>query len=182
MTPEVIHRNSIAGNAHCRGFTFHVLAVRAIASDTVNLPPERYAMILCSTHIERLKKAAQYAENCLIADFADLTDPTRSDTFHPEHAQGIKQFVASLSPQVTDLFICCDYGESRSPAIMAALLLASGKSDYRVWNNPHYHPNPLVFRELCLVYGIFMPEWKVRARVQISEEAFHNAVTNGSAN
>ena len=182
MTPEVIHENSIAGNAHCRGFTFHVLPVRAITSDTVNLPPERYAMILCSTHIERLKKAAQCAENCLIADFADLTDPTRSDTFHPEHAQGIKQFVASLSPQVTDLFICCDHGESRSPAIMAALLLASGKSDHRVWSNPHYHPNPLVFRELCIAFGIFMPEWKVRARVRINEEAFHNTVTNGSAN
>lgn len=75
MTPEVIHKNLVAGNAHCRSFTFHILPVRAITSDTVNLPPEQYAMILCSTHIERLKKAAQYAENCLIADFADLTDP-----------------------------------------------------------------------------------------------------------
>lgn len=159
-----------------RNWTLHAAAIGEVSAAVAGLPRERYALILCSTHPDRIRRGASGAENCLVMGFADLTDEARPDTFHRDHAAFVARYLSKLPPTVTELYLCCDRGESRAPAMLAALLLAQGRSDRAVWRTPEYHPNPLVFRTLCLALGLRMPPRCVKRRVRANERAFRRAV------
>ena len=94
--------------------------------------------------------------------------------------KNIEEFKSShsLPENITDLYICCSKGGSRSTGCAAALMLMSGRSDDDVWKNPYYTPNFLVFREMCREFGIDMPDEAVEERLRINDEAFRNAQKN----
>ena len=152
-------------------YTIHILAISAIDHETFDLPPEQNAVILCTSHDNPYVRA-YLPENVLSLDFSDVTDKKHPGAFRSDHARLIIQFVRSLSEQVTDLYVCCARGESRSTAVAAALLRMSGRSDMPVWRNPYYVPNVLVYRTLCRAYGLFETSLSLRIRARINRRAF----------
>lgn len=96
--------------------------------------------ILCSSYEIHLKPT----ENSLILHFFDTCNPRNPYVFTKEDAIAILTFFDSF-PSDADVFVCCDSGESRSPAVAAALMRYQGESDYEIWNSSEYHPNSLVF-------------------------------------
>lgn len=66
----------------------------------------------------------------------------------PEQALAIRDFVLSLDADVELLIIHCTEGVSRSAAVAAAVLDALGGDSAWIWNDPHYRPNPLVYRRV----------------------------------
>jgi len=66
----------------------------------------------------------------------------------------IKDFIDSVLNDYEQLYICCDSGESRSAAIAAATYMNLGFSDKSIWKNCKYHPNKLVYKVMCMEYGI----------------------------
>ena len=66
--------------------------------------------------------------------------------FTGEHARKILEFIENSD--VEDVFVCCDYGESRSAGVAAALIeLEDGDSSY-IWESSEYHPNRLFYKTL----------------------------------
>ena len=101
--------------------------------------------ILCSS--EMVVKTAN-RKNVLFLSFFDTEEDNPSMSFQYTDAEEIVSFLSRADAN-TDLFICCDSGESRSSAIAASLKLAVGKTGRDIWDSTDYHPNKLVFGKMC---------------------------------
>lgn len=109
---------------------------------------ETLDFILCSSgEIPGVRES----ENILFLQFLDTEMEDHPFCFREKHAERILAFL-SREKANGDLFVCCDSGESRSPAIAAAILRAAGQSDTYIWENVEYHPNCLVYRRLCKAF------------------------------
>ena len=131
-------------------YTVHILAITAVNAETFDLPPKQNAIIVCTNRYNKFIYACK-PENILIIDFPDVEDKRYPGAFNSAHARKIIRFIKGLSDEVTDIYVCCSKGGSRSPAVAAALLRMSGRKDMAVWNNPYYVPNTLVYLRLCRV-------------------------------
>lgn len=114
-------------------------------------------------------------KNVLLLRFSDFIDAKRPDAFTQYQAEQIRDFLRA-NPNYGDIFICCDSGESRSPAIVAAFMRSTGESDLEIWQNPEYHPNPYVYTIMCKALGIEVDSSEVNDRVKISRAAFREQV------
>lgn len=151
----------------------HVLPIKGLSDEVIeNISTS--AVIAISSVPERLGRVGLY--NWCALSFADVENPDMKDAFTINHATLIKNFILELPSILTDLYICCDSGESRSPAIAAVLLILSGRSDDCVWNNPFYKPNLLVYRVMCKAFGIIITEEELFAKKQQNEQALSNAI------
>ena len=161
--------------------TIHILGIKAVNGDTFDLPDEQNAIIICTDIGERQIHGC-LSENILKIDCPDVTDGRESGAFSEWHARRIISFVESLSDEVTDIYVCCSKGESRSPAVAAALLRMSERSDKAVWENPYYRPNTLVYSVLCREYGFKFSRITARISLWRNTRAFKLAQKNGSTN
>ena len=134
-------------------YAIHILPITAISMDVFDTPKNLNALIVCTN---RTLKYREFFDKDKILEiiFPDVEDPDFSDAFNDAHAGKIIDFLKNLPSDITDLYICCSKGESRSPAIAAAALRMSGRSDKNVWLNPFYAPNTLVYYKLCKSYGV----------------------------
>ena len=155
-------------------YAIHILAVSAINGETFDLPQEQNAIIVC-TDEENEHIYQCLSENILIINFPDVKDKNYPNAFNREHAKRIIHFVQHLSEKVTDIYVCCTQGSSRSAAVAAALLRMSGRSDKAVWCNPYYAPNTLVYSNLCREYGILTTGISVKIRELMNKRAFKAA-------
>lgn len=132
------------------------------------------AAILCSSNGLNPERF-DWLEDKLILSFDDVEDPRRGQAFGPFDAQKIVAFVENLSPQ-GKLYFCCDAGESRSAALAAAFLRAWTRNDMKIWMNPYFHPNLLVYRIQCMALGIVVTEEELADLKAISDQALANAI------
>ena len=108
----------------------HIYPLKGL-TDEMLLLTAHPALIVCSSREQRLKKAL-LAENFCAVMFQDTIEKDAVGAFKKEQADLIRNFLDSLSPEVRDLFLCCDGGDSRSPAIAAAILRAAGREEDRI--------------------------------------------------
>ena len=145
-------------------YVIHILSVAAIREDTFDLPQHQNAIVVC-THLNQNSRVKSILpQNKLILDFPDVEDPHYPGSFNQAHARRIIRFVQDLPDDVTDLYVSCSKGSSRSPAVAAALMRMSGRSDKAVWLNPFYVPNLLVYYRLCRTWGFHTTRFSVWCR------------------
>ncbi len=113
-------------------YVIHILAVPALSSDNFDLPSESNAVIICTNRTNRFIESLPQ-ENTLIIDFPDVENRHFPGAFNGAHARRIIAFLDHLSDSVSDVYVCCSKGGSRSPAVAAAILRASGRSGAPVW-------------------------------------------------
>ena len=112
----------------------------------------------------------------LCLNFADVIITTNYSAFSKDIAENIATYVKELPEKLDTLIVCCDSGESRSTAMAAAIMRFSGMDEIRIWKNPHYHPNTLVYSLLCEALGVSVSKTELQALHQMSEKAFSDAV------
>ena len=152
-------------------YVIHILSIKAIDEETFDLPQKQNAIIVCTNDKNEYVNLC-LPENILVVDFLDVEDERCQGSFNGFHARRIINFIRNLSEDVTDIYVCCSKGGSRSPAVAAALLRMSGRSDKDVWCNPYYVPNTLVYRKLCREYGFLTNKLSVWIRNLINKGAF----------
>lgn len=160
-------------------YVIHILAVPAISSDVFDLPMEQNALISCTDRFNAFLLGKEIIHK-LILPFPDVEDKRIAGAFNGAHARKIIRFLTGLPGEVTDLYVCCSKGGSRSPALAAAVLKASGRSDDAVWKNPFYVPNTLVYERMCRELGIFTPHLYVLHKKRINERAFKKVKRRGN--
>lgn len=84
--------------------------------------------------------------NVLLLTFADTECEEHPDAITAFDIQKIREFIETCN--TTDVVIACDAGESRSPAVAAALMVLLGEDDSYIWKSNDYRPNTLVYRRL----------------------------------
>jgi len=85
--------------------------------------------------------------------FIDTEDPNKSSAFTWEQAVVLRDFLANLPEQITTLYCCCDWGQSRSAGLAAACMTALGQDCEWVFRCSAYSPNILVYATLCEALG-----------------------------
>lgn len=162
-----------------RKFRIHICPIKGIPWERIH-DNEKSAIVICST----TNLSSQYEdvspERLCAVGFADVTDPELPLAIKEEHAAMIRGFILQLSPEISDLYLSCDCGESRSPAVAAAIITAVGAPDDMVWQNPFYHINTLVYRCVCRAFGINMDAKDIIRKKSINELAFRNAMKKQS--
>ena len=162
-------------------YVIHILSVKVLSSDSFDLPKEEYALIVLSEDEQNPAFDLCEKSQFLRLSFEDVGE-SNPNACSSSDAEKAFAFLNTLPDTVTDLYICCDYGESRSPAVAAAVLLASGRNDQAVWGNPYYHPNAFVFRIFCQAFGVAMSDADISDRIRKNEQAFQNAIRHISEN
>ena len=106
---------------------------------------------------ERLNSFAILCSSCEVRQlllpsivflFDDTTNKHHPGRFTRNMADTISKKIKENADK-NDIYICCDSGESRSIAIAAAVMRLYNRSDKIIWNNPHFHPNLLVYELMC---------------------------------
>lgn len=167
-------------NHQLKKYVIHILAVPALTYDVFDIPLENCAFIICTNRSNyTIDNIIQ--KNKLVLDFLDVEDADLPRAFNRGHARKIIQFLLNLPSNVSDIYVCCSKGGSRSAGCAAALLKMSGRNDKKVWLNPYYTPNILVYKILCREYGIFMPDWRVDLLNKLNEWAFRKAQKKGNS-
>ena len=154
-----------------RKFRIHIVAAPALRDSIWELPYKRNALIVCTNRCDDLVKRLPMKEK-LVMNFPDVEDKHYPGAFGRAHSRRIIRFLLSLSRSVTDLYICCSKGGSRSAGVAAAILRMSGRSDNQVWCNPYYVPNLLVYYRLCREYHLFAPWWYVKHLNYTNQRAY----------
>ena len=160
-------------------YTIHILAIPAIKPELFDIPISQCAIISCTDRKNRYVFMFPATQRCLIP-FADSEDTTHPYAITAAQARLIIRFLRRLPDEVTDLYVCCSKGGSRSPAVAAAVLRMSGRSDKAVWENPFYVPNRLVYRVICQEFGLHASESYVNQLAELNMKCYLDAVYNGN--
>lgn len=108
--------------------------------------------------------------------YEDLDVETPGRSFSAEDAEMFAAFVRSLPENVDTVFCCCDAGQSRSPAVAAAVCRFFGMEDIDIWRDPSVHPNMLVFDLLTQALGVPVSDEEKDLRLYENQRAFRNAI------
>lgn len=108
--------------------------------------------------------------------YEDLDHECPGRSFSKTDATAFAEFTKSLVNDVDTLYCCCDAGESRSPAVAAAVMRYFGLDDMQVWKIPHYHPNMLVFEMLSDALGAAVSDEENDFRFYTNQKAFRDAI------
>jgi len=133
------------------------------------------AVIAVSSYDIRSDKISVFGKRFCMS-FADTADQKHASAFHADIANEMAAFISSLPQTLDTLFVCCDSGESRSAAMAAAIMRYNGLDEQKVWQNPHYHPNPLVYSLLCEALGVPVSQAELQAKIRMSEKALSDAI------
>ncbi len=114
-------------------------------------------------------------ENKLVLNFDDITEIS-SSSFSPLIAKKIHSFIDKLDVKKDKLYICCDSGESRSPAIAACILRKNGENENQIWRNYNYHPNILVYKILCKEFGLHNTNLRLKYKKYINDFALKKKI------
>lgn len=133
------------------------------------------AVLAVSSYDIKMDKLKVFCKT-LCLNFADITQAFAPCAFTKNTAQRIAAYVKELPARLDTLFVCCDSGESRSTAMSAAIMRYHKMDEMKIWKNPHYHPNPLVYSLLCEALGVPASDAEVQEKLRINEKAFSDAV------
>ena len=134
-------------------YIIHILPRKLISEEIFDTEPAKNALIICADDTTEFNL---FTPHQLVLCFQDTCNKNDPAAFSFEMAESIIRFIRELPEDVDDIYVCCAAGESRSPAIAAALLRISGRPDESVWKNPYYSPNTLVYCRILQKYGVSM--------------------------
>lgn len=134
----------------------------------------KYGAIISSASVIDVEKV--HCIPYVFRQYEDLDYECPGRSFSHVDATAFADFVNNLEADV--LYCCCDAGESRSPAVAAAVMRYFGLDDMQVWRNPHYHPNMLVFEMMTNVLGAEASDEEKEFRFYTNQKAFREAIRN----
>ncbi len=155
-------------------FEIEIRPIKWLYYNLENEQRNAHAVIVSSYNVRKEKISALVS--VLILSFDDIVDGDNCRAFNRKFAEEIFSYIKSLPSDTEVLYVCCDSGESRSSAITASLLKIYGKGDMAVWENPRYHPNPLVYRLMCEEAGVILSDGEIAEKVALNENALTKAV------
>lgn len=128
-----------------RSFKYHIAPAHSIENDIQD--DCQYIIISTGSCYDMLNEK----KNVLVLHFADTELDVRLDSIHLNNVEMIDAFLQKCI--FDDVFISCDEGQSRSPAVTAGLLKCSGNDDSYIWKSNEYRPNVLVYRTVLEYYS-----------------------------
>lgn len=121
--------------------------------------------VLCSSYEVRRPRCPS-----ITLLFDDTTNKHHTGRFTRNMADVISEKIKENADK-NNIYICCDSGESRSTAIAAAVMRFYNRSDKIIWNNPHFHPNLLVYELMCKSMRLSCSKLRLWYNKKVSDHA-----------
>ena len=118
----------------------------------------------------------------IVRQYEDIDTEIPGRSFSEEDAMCVLAFLQTLDPKTGTVYCCCDAGQSRSPAVAAAICRYYGLEDLYIWQEPRYHPNMLVFDVLTRVFGRPVSDEEKDRLLYINHRAFRKAICKTDKN
>ena len=153
--------------------SIQICPVKRLYQILTQIPTEDTGAILSSA--SEIKAEKLRGIPYVFRQYEDLDYECPGRSFSWEDATAFAAFVKS--PNCPEkLFCCCDAGESRSPAVAAAVMRYLGMDDLQIWNDPRYHPNMLVFSMLAEALDVPVTDEELDLRMYLNQKAFRDAL------
>ncbi len=136
---------------------------------------EKSCAIIVSSYDVKTEKLEKLSLK-LVLHFDDITQLNSERAFNNEFSEKIFEFVKTIPQGAENIYVCCDVGQSRSAAIAAAIMRFFGYDEMKIWKNPHYNPNVLVYKILCRQFGFSVTDDEVKEKQKINEQALFDAI------
>ena len=145
--------------------------------DGVHCDLPRSVIILSTSGEPRWSYLDKFADH-LVLSYDDVIDENDPYAYNGEMASRVAELVKKIEADdsVCSLYVVCDYGESRSAGLAAAVIRYLGGEDLYLWDSPSYHPNPLVYRKTCEALGIDVTDEDITYLTEINQKTFHEAI------
>lgn len=137
-----------------------------------DVPEGAVAIISSSEQIDASKVKVPF----IVAYYQDI-DYEDPKAFSFDQAKTFADFIKALDANISDVYICCQAGESRSPGI-AAVYHYYGLDPHDIFRNPKYHPNVLCFRLLTEALGVPVEDGLIDQLIYENQQAFKLAIKN----
>ena len=155
-----------------------ICSVKQLCERLSNELPDRKTIAIFLTNEAPRHKILALLDETLDLRVWDATDIRSHFSFGYLKGLHVRGFLQK-NDDFGKLYVCCDSGESRSSALGAAILRYYGNSDKIIWQDPHYHPNTLVYTEQMLAFGFKVGKWKLKYLQHINRKALHRAINGG---
>lgn len=155
-----------------------ILPIKLFIQQYKNVSTDNIAVIMCTSYNVNTSDIDGINKKLIL--YFDDTLSIGKNSFTMEIANQIKSFVDMLSYE--SLYVCCDSGESRSSAIAASILKYKNEKNLYIWDNPHYHPNALVYDIMCQCFGKRTPGIVIRYLTWRNKNALHNTIKRKKKN
>ncbi len=152
-----------------------ICSIKMLKSKLSQLDEKKTAAILCTSYSVEKNDFTQLKSVALF-EFDDVVIPSVKTAFKPEIAEEMKKWFNGIAKEVSTLYVCCDNGQSRSSAVGAAFLRYMGESDIKIWNNPKYNPNTLVYKMLCSALEIKASPLRMHILKYVNERALKKEI------
>lgn len=133
----------------------------------------KIAAILCTTR--KVEKEQLKGCKAIIIPFEDVQEGPYAMKLSQAHR--ITAFVNEVLEEgiYNRLYVSCDYGQSRSAAVSAAIVeYVGGNSAVVVFRNPKFSPNVHVYKTMCQAMGLRFSNAKMRHLIKENKRAFAN--------
>ena len=108
-------------------------------------------------------------KDLLFEQFDDVDDPDCG--MSTEQAENIVAFVRKHENDNVDIIVSCQYGQSRSAGIAAAIAAYLGQDEMKIFSNSNKMPNMRCYALVCQALGIERSEEEIRERFLINANA-----------
>lgn len=148
----------------------HIMPIKQfLQMDTT--PYTSVAVISSSAYVDQTQIPCPY----ILQEYMDF-DYASSRSLSTEQALAFANFLKNTDKGITDIYVCCDAGESRSPAIAAAIHRWFAQSDRHVWESAIYHPNVLCFCRMMEALNLSITDEEIDVLIQTNRYAFKMAM------
>lgn len=145
-----------------------VLSIKQAKNELKEKDRKNVKLIIVSSYQNDIEDISN--EDKLILNFDDTTIKNEK-AFNSYMAKQIHEFVENIDFKQYILYVCCDSGISRSSAIAAVILRKYGEDEDIIWENYNYHPNLLVYEELCKEFGLSNSKVRLKKKEKINAKA-----------
>lgn len=154
--------------------TIQVCPIKRLYQTLANGNTEKCGAIISSA--SEIEVSRLQGISYVFRQYEDLDFECPGRSFSQSDAAAFADFLKRLETGIDTLYCCCDAGESRSPAVAAAVMRWLGVDDMPTWQNPHYHPNMLVFAMLMDAFDLPISDEEKDLLLYTNQNAFRDAI------
>lgn len=150
-----------------------VLSIKQANEELKSKDKEKIKIIIASSYQNDISGINN--EDKLLLNFDDINEKSEN-SFNSSMAIKINRFIENINFKQYELYICCDSGISRSSAIAAAILRKYNENEDIIWKNCNYHPNLLVYEELCKEFELKNSKSELKRKEKINANALRKQI------
>ena len=148
--------------------TIKICPVKELIEMVQNESFQNTAAIISTSYSEPQELKA--LDSYIVLRYDDVDMPIINRSIKESDCQKAVDFIKANRNKDT-LYFCCDSAISRSSAMAASAYRFFDLDDMKIWENPKYSPNALVFKMMCDAFNLPLDDCELDYRISVNWKA-----------